>query len=119
MIYAAVALSVILVFALAKLRRFGELHHGYWGLLLSALASALHWWAWVGWAGVVILFDDDVQHVVEAFGLRPRMADFTPIHKLGAWIMGINWKKLGWKAPIGIAILMAGAAIFCAVHFGV
>lgn len=119
MVALIVVLAVVLDLSLAKLHRLAELHHGYYGAALAAVSLELRWPAWVFWLGILLLVDDDVQHVAEALGLRPRMADFTPIHKLGAWIMGLDLKKLGWIAPLGAAVLLGALAVFCAVKFGV
>lgn len=119
MIWLVAGLAIVLDLSLARLHRLAELHHGYYGAALAAVALELHWPTWVFWLGIALLVDDDVQHVTEALGLRPRMADFTPIHKLGSWLMGLDLKKLGWIAPLGAAVLLGALAVFCAVKFGV
>jgi len=114
----AAVLALVLLLSLAKLGRVEEYHHGFWGIAVIALQWSLDAPVWLAWLGLMLLLDDTVQHFVEAIGLRPRMADFTPIHKLGAWLMGLNWKGMGWYAPVGIVVLLAAAAIFCAIHWG-
>ncbi|MEO7102356.1 MAG: hypothetical protein ABI119_03360 [Gemmatimonadaceae bacterium] len=90
MMWAALALTVILFAALLKLHRVEEWHHGYYGAMLCLLSFGLRWPWWVMAVGLVLLLDDDVQHVAEASGLVPRMADFTPIHRLGAWLLSFH-----------------------------
>lgn len=92
MIWLAVGLFVVLLAALAWLGRLYEWHHGYYGFALCALVWIHGWPVEIELVGLVLLFDDDVQHVVEAVGLRPRMADFTPIHKVGAWLVSLFTK---------------------------
>jgi hypothetical protein len=77
----------VLLQSLIRLHRLKEWHHGYYGAALCLDVAVFGWSAWFAWLGVALLLDDTVQHAVEAFGRRPRMADFTPIHRLGAWII--------------------------------
>lgn len=120
---AAVVLTLDLLGALLKLHRLREVHHGYLGAALCILQLAYHWPLWLSWIGIVLLIDDDVQHTAEALGHIPRMSDFTPIHKLGAWLLGrlqsIDWKDAGWWAPLAIVAVIAAAAIYFALHWGV
>lgn len=88
MIVAACVLTFILLVSLAIIHRLGEFHHGYIGAVLLVAALLLDAPVVFMWLGIALLADDDVQHVAEAVGLVPRMADFTPIHKLGAWLLG-------------------------------
>lgn len=85
--WAAIVLTVILFASLLRLHRVEELHHGYYGLAICLLAFGITGPHWLWALGLLLLLDDDVQHVSQALGLVPRMADFTPIHKLGAWIV--------------------------------
>lgn len=87
LIWIAIVLTVILFASLIRLHRVEEWHHGYYGIALCLLAFGISGPRWLWVLGVLLLFDDDVQHVSEACGLVPRMADFTPIHKLGAWVV--------------------------------
>lgn len=112
----ALALLVMLMVTLVRLHRVPEIHHGYFGAALVALTYAYAWPVAFAWIGVVLLVDDDVQHVAEALGIVPPMADFTPIHKLGALIVGFDWKRAGWWAPLGGVALLAAAAIFFALR---
>lgn len=118
MLEVGLLLFAILMAALLDLDREEEWHHGYYGVALLILSAALHS-PWIAVVGLILLLDDTVQHVVEAVGIVPRMADFTPIHKLGAYLMGMDWKKQGMWLPLAIGGLMAAAAVFCALHFGV
>ena len=88
MIYFGLGLFLVGMLALIRLHRVRELHHLYYGIVLFAFGMALGH-SWVEWAGIVLLADDAFQHFVEAIGWRARMDDFTPIHKLGAWIVRI------------------------------
>jgi hypothetical protein len=109
----------VLLQSLIRLHRLKEWHHGYYGAALCLDVAVFGWSAWFAWLGVALLLDDTVQHAVEAFGRRPRMADFTPIHRLGAWIMGLKLKDAGIWLPLAIGLALFAAAIFCAAHFGV
>jgi hypothetical protein len=114
----AAGLFLALLASLVRIHRVREWHHGYYGAAIVAVQSVARGPIWLAWLGLLLLADDAVQHIAEAFGVVPRTADFTPIHRLGAWLMGINWKNAGWFAPIAIVILMAAASIFVALHWG-
>jgi hypothetical protein len=91
----ALGLFGLLLIALLELKRAGEVHHGYFGALLCFYGLiASH--DFVTWIGLILLLDDDVQHVWEvACGYlgRPIPGDFTPIHRLGSWLLEW-WRKL-------------------------
>lgn len=93
----AIVLSIILMIALEDIHRVREWHHGYYGAALFGLQFAFGWPIWTLYVAVVFLLDDDVQHVAEALGLVPRYSDFTPIHRIGAWIVGLFQRKKGQK----------------------
>lgn len=119
LIYAAAVLFVILVVALVKLKRVKELHHGYYGAVIAAVGH-LRQHEWMLWVGVLLLLDDTIQHVTEVvWGKARYYADFTPVHRIGAYLMGINWKNTGWVVPVAFAVIVGAAAIFCALYFGV
>lgn len=107
-------LFVLLLGALAEINRLNELHHGYYGAIVALVGFVLKS-KFLGWVGLVLLSDDLFQHAAQALMFVPRMADFTPIHKVGAWIMSFNWRE-GWATPIIIVLLMAALAIVAAIH---
>lgn len=111
---------VILAVCLAVLHRMWELHHGYYGIVMLNVVAILHphgpWWLAFAWVGTVFIIDDTIQHAAQALGMVPAMHDFTPLHNLGARVMGLDWKRMGWAAPIGIIIILAGLAIFFATR---
>lgn len=117
-LFVGLGLSVLLFVALDVIDRVDEAHHGYYGIVLVAVAAIFHSLP-LAIVGDVLLADDDVQHTAEMFGLVPRMADFTPIHRLGAWLMSLDLKNAGMWLPLSIGGALFLAAVFCAVHFGV
>jgi hypothetical protein len=99
-----------------KIKRLSEWkHHGYYGIVIIAL-SIPHRNPWLLSLGYILLIDDTLQHFEQALGVRARMDDFTPIHKFGAWLMGLDYKKLGWFAPAAIVVILTAAAIFFALR---
>lgn len=93
----ALILAALLFASLWYMHRLDEVHHGFIGIALMLLSGI-----WGGpllfWSGVVLLADDDVQHVYEALCLllhRPVPPDFTPIHKLGAYLLGRLYALVG------------------------
>ena len=84
-----IILFLIGIVALGKIHRLAELHHLYFGAVICLAALLLHWPLWVSIVGLVLIVDDDIQHVAEAAGWAPPYADFTPIHRLGAWLVGL------------------------------
>jgi hypothetical protein len=71
----------LLLSSLWRIHRLREWdHHGYYGIVLAAMP-----WTWVRVVGMVLLFDDTLQHFVEAMDLengRPVRSDWSPIHRL-------------------------------------
>jgi hypothetical protein len=85
----ALALTALLAAALLELRRTKELHHGYFGALLCYY-GILSGDQLAVFVGLVLLVDDDVQHVYQAICKllgRPIPNDFTPIHHLGSFVL--------------------------------
>lgn len=112
-------LTTVLLVSLVLIHRVRELHHGFYGAILGFTSVFLHWhWLWTT-VGLILLLDDTVQHAEEALRLRDRMGDFTPIHKLGAYLMAFDWKKQGMWLPLAIIAVLFAAAVFSALHFGV
>lgn len=87
----ALVLSALLAASLLELRRTKEIHHGYLGAVLCFVGLTTpgsHLLVVI--AGLLLLLDDDVQHVWEAICKltgRPVPNDFTPIHKLGSDVL--------------------------------
>lgn len=82
-------LIILLANSLAILGRLREWHHGYYGIA-AALVGVWASLSFLVWIGLVLLIDDDVQHVWEAIvklsGHVPP-GDFTPIHRIGSWLL--------------------------------
>jgi hypothetical protein len=78
---------VILVAALIRLGRLGELHHGYYGFLIGGLA-AMGNVSWLELAAIVVLWDDASQHAIQC--VYPTF--LSPLH----WLYGVTLWRLRW-----------------------
>lgn len=100
MIYSSLLYFIWLLLCLWYLGRLKELHHGYYGAILSAASLGVSSPTW-GWIlvclGYILIVDDWTQHFIQACDKwmeRPIPSDFTYIHKFGAWVLG---KYLTWR----------------------
>lgn len=90
-----VAWLAVFVVWLASVLALGverELHHVWWGLLLSLLACLLPWslpQLALGWLGLVIGADDAGQHATQL--VRGDLRIRSPLHRL--------YRALYWRLP--------------------
>ena len=78
------ACFAVLMGSLAALHRLDELHHGYYGAVLC-WTPLLGLPSWLWWLGLYLLVDDTIQHLSEAIGIAK--SDWTPVHRLGDWLV--------------------------------
>ena len=81
------ALAALVVLAIWRIDRLGEMHHAWIGIALAALP----WWP-ARLAALVLLADELYQHgtqAIEAMRGLPMRPDFSPIHR--AYVTAVTW----------------------------